>query len=205
MAIGKPEFRLLKAGEEVGGSVCIKPEQYKPEYDYHIVALSCSFRADPRCYFEWGILEVVLQSYSRETGDILPEMPTAFDLYPDKQSVTVSHKITNKSSVTMKPGLAVGSAEAGLEHTDEYQKDDAKTEIRGYNERTTQFAWHFTRISGDGMEGDKGDLKVIVQAPKGSDIKGKFTLDAKIYDRELRLPFLCKIYNDCIKMNIPLS
>jgi hypothetical protein len=168
--------RMQAKNEEISYEI----KRTAEKYDFHFVALNCVFSPDIDCKFEWARFGVELYAVDSKTGQPVGNgpAPIAYTLFPD----SISSEIKVKRGFGITPELKLNMfVEAGvsgsMNKTEEYIFYEPQITSFGLN--TSKVAWDFRSTKERAVLGDK-KLQLVIQAPKGTKIKGKFLLGAEV-------------------------
>jgi len=208
-AVGVPYYenlvtKLNAEKEQISHDI----EQMLDRYDFHFVSLSCSFLPDKKCRFIWARFGVELNAVSRETGQILEERPIAYDMFPDKILSMMQYKREVNLGSQLKFNFGVAAAEFKGKGNKSMDLIEYEPEIIGFGLRRPSVAWDFKKTKQKYIFGNIRDLNLIVRAPKGSTITGKFILGAEVEfyaGKWLSLPLSRKIADEIANVEYNLS
>ena len=181
VAVGVPYYenlvtKLKAEKEEISHDI----EQMLDRYDFHFVSLSCSFLPDKNCRFTWARFGVELSAISRETGQVLEKRPIAYDMFPDKVLNIMKYKREVNLGSQLKFNFGVAAAKFEGEGKKSADLIEYEPEIIGFGLRRPGVAWDFKKTKQKYIFGNIRDLNLIIRAPKGSAITGKFILGAEV-------------------------
>jgi len=181
IAVGVPFFenlvsRHIAEDKEISHEI----EQMLPNYDFHLVSLSCSFLPDPDCRLTWARFGVEL-SARLKSGETHEEKPIAWSIFPDEllNEVKYEREVTLTPELTLTPGAGnIGMRLFDVRKRQNYIKYEPQIFACGI--RRSSMSWNFEATKEKGIWGNKKDLLLIVRAPKNSRIKGRFLLGAEV-------------------------
>ncbi len=149
-------------------------------FDFHFVSLSCSFIPDRGCKFIWARFCINLKTVPA-AGEMLLEEPVAHDMFPSE--ILSQTQYQREINISPEIKLNLGEASVDTKWINIGTKKNLiiyEPQIYSFGIHTSSVGWDFRDTKGKGLWGDKKDLLLIVRAPKGAIIKGKFSFDAEV-------------------------
>jgi hypothetical protein len=198
VAVGLPYHenltsRLQSLAEEIPYEV----KKLTNDYDFHYVRLTCSFLPDNDCRFEWARFGVDLKSKS---GVSAQAKPISWDISPSQVLSPIKCKreisFTPNVKFNIIPEVIDAGIEGGITESKEYVSYEPQITSFGLNR--SNVIWEFKKTKEKGIFGDK-TLLLVIRAPRGSKVKGRFLIGAEVASRLSRwMPFPVKNSDDSI-------
>jgi hypothetical protein len=207
VAVGLPYFESFASrfGEEEDLPHEIR--HLMAEFDFHFASLSCSFQPDNHCRLVWARFGVNLSATSKK-GEPLDDKPIAYDMFPEEVLSETGYQRKMNFSFGLKFNLGLMKSDLSLKNeTSRKELIVYEPEIFASGICRSNAAWDFRSTEEKGIWGNKRDLLLIIQAPKNSNIKGRFLLGAEVecnFGKLVRIP-LAKKEDEAVEVEYALS
>lgn len=156
LAIGGPWTRPLTAADHAGDDLRAFIEAENAEFDFNLVQLTCTFRAQADEPFHSAFVELRLQSL-----DDAAAVPTAWSMQPER----LTHKRTLERTIKLTASLKILGVglEGGFEQTDELGPEEVFLQALYEGLPTPSWELRTTRLARiDGLQ----RFAVVVRTPK---------------------------------------
>lgn len=179
VAVGFPYYekltsRLQNLKEEIPYEI----NRLTDEYDFHYVRLTCSFLPDNDCRFEWARFGVDLKLKGK--GSVQTK-PISWDISPSEVFSTIKCKrdisFTPELKFKIIPEVVDAEIKGGVNESKEYVVYEPQITSFGLNRPNV--IWEFRNTKERGIIGNKS-LLLIVKAPKGTKVNGRFLIGAEV-------------------------
>jgi hypothetical protein len=182
VAVGQPyKENLISRMQETNEEISHEIKKLSDKYDFHFVSMTCVFKPDTDCKFDWAGLGIELYAIDSKTGQHQASSisPIAYSLFPDE----VSSEIKTKREISVTPELRFNilslqsRVSTSTNKTQEYIVYEPQIVSFGLN--TSSVAWDFKSTKEKAVLGDKR-LQLVIQTPRDTKVKGRFVLGAEV-------------------------
>lgn len=173
--VGVPQTRDVLQHWPANASLDDEIVASQQDWDFFRIRLACSFIPDRGCRFVWVRLNAEL-STDETSGP--KATPIVFDLFP--RDVTRERKFNRSFSIT--PALKFAFAELSGQASTETEGISYAPEMDAAGLLTATPAWTFRSSERSGLVGSR-ELFMLLKAPKGRTVRGRFSVGAAVHSR----------------------